>query len=320
MLHAAQLAQFTEQGYLVVEDVLDPKRDLHPVLAEYAEILDQVAVAFQAEGAIVSTYAELPFPARLIQVCQESGRSLSQYFDISLPQSDIRQETPMHHGPAVFALITSPRLLAVVESVVGPEILSNPVQHIRMKLPAQARTAASSDGLNAKIPWHQDNGVVLPEADEATILTVWLPITEATLANGCLQVVPGSHRGELVPHCPGPFGAEIPERLVEQDHALPLPLRPGSLLLMHQRTVHSSLENCTTDQVRISLDLRYQPVGQPTGRPAFPAFVARSRAHPEQVLRDAAAWTASWREARARLANDATPAFNRWQAGVGVCA
>ena len=46
-------------------------------------------------------------------------------------------------------------------------------------------------------------------------------------------------------------------------------MRPGSVLLMHQRTIHSSLENLTDDQVRISLDLRYQPIGQATGRPAF---------------------------------------------------
>ena len=51
-------------------------------------------------------------------------------------------------------------------------------------------------------------------------------------------------------------------------------MRAGSALLLHQRTIHSSLDNVTTDQVRISLDLRYQPIGQPTGRPAFPGFVA----------------------------------------------
>jgi ectoine hydroxylase-related dioxygenase (phytanoyl-CoA dioxygenase family) len=205
-------------------------------------------------------------------------------------------------------------------TVVGPEIYSNPVQHIRMKLPPNAVTNASSDGLNAKIPWHQDNGVVLPEADEATILTVWVPLNDATVENGCLQVIPRSHRGDLEPHCPGPRGAEIPARLVPERDALPLPMRAGSALLMHQRTVHSSLDNATVDQVRISLDLRYQPTGQPTGRPAFPGFVARSGAHPRTVLRDPAAWAQLWLDTRARMAARENPSFNRWQAGVGVCA
>ena len=80
------------------------------------------------------------------------------------------------------------------------------------------------------------------------------------------------------------------------DRALPLPMRPGSVLLMTQRTIHSSLDNVTHDQVRISMDLRYQPIGQPTGRPAFaPAgFVARSRAHPDRALSDPAVWADRW--------------------------
>jgi ectoine hydroxylase-related dioxygenase (phytanoyl-CoA dioxygenase family) len=81
-------------------------------------------------------------------------------------------------------------------------------------------------------------------------------------------------------------------------------MRPGSVLLLHSRTVHSSLENQTADQVRISMDLRYQSPDQPSGRPMFPSFVARSRSHPERELRDAAAWSRMWLEARARLAED----------------
>jgi phytanoyl-CoA hydroxylase len=99
-------------------------------------------------------------------------------------------------------------------------------------------------------------------------------------------------------------------------------MKPGSVLLMTQRTVHSSLDNTTSDQVRISLDLRYQPVGEPTGRPAFaPAgFVARSKAHPERELRDPAMWRHNWLKVRDTLASEEDPAFNRWRADGSVCA
>ena len=319
-LSAAQLARFNEDGYLVVEGVLAPRRDIEPLLGEYAQVLDGIAESFHADGVLAATYRELPFTERLIQVCKESGRSVSQHFDISLPQTGVLPTTPIHLGPATFSLLTSPRLLDVVESIVGPEIYSNPVQHIRMKLPPHAVTNKSSDGLSTSVPWHQDNGVILPEADEATILTVWMPLNDATLENGCLRVVPRSHRGDLIPHCPGPKGASIPDTLVRVGEALPVPLRAGSLLLLNQRIVHSSLDNVTRDQVRISLDLRYQPIGQPTGRPAFPGFVARSAAHPETVLRDPANWARLWLDTRARLSEQETPSFNRWQAGVGFCA
>ena len=319
-LRASQLQHLNEEGYLVVEDVLDPVIDIQPLMDEYAQVLDGVATSFYEQGIVGSTYRELPFRERLIRICTEGGRSMSQHFDISLPQTGVRSDTPMHVGPAVFNLLSQHSLLDVVESVIGSEIYSNPVQHIRMKLPPQALTAASRDGLNAGIPWHQDNGVVLPEADVATILTIWLPLTDATVQNGCLQVVPRSHLGELVAHCPTARGAAIPDALVAQREALPLEMRAGSLLLMHQRTIHSSLENVTQDQIRISFDLRYQPIGQPTGRPAFPGFVARSAAHPERVLRDPAVWARSWLDTRDRLAERENPTFNRWLAGVGVCA
>ena len=161
----------------------------------------------------------------------------------------------------------------------------------------------------------------MPEADEATILTVWLPLTHATVDNGCLQVIPRSHRNGLEAHCPG-GNVHIPDGLVPVERALPVPMRPGSVLLMTQRTIHSSLDNVTEDQVRISMDLRYQPIGQPTGRPAFASagFVARSRAHPELVLEDPAEWAHHWLSLRDELAEKEKPTFNRWSAEAAVCA
>lgn len=314
--------QFAEEGYAIVEDVLDPRRDFAPVVAELNEILDGIAADLLAEGAIASTYADLPFEQRLIQVCAESGRNFPQHFDFTLPQTGIQRHTPIYVGPALFRLLTNPRLLDLVEEMIGPEVFCNPVQHVRMKLPPRAVAAGLKHTLVTRVPWHQDNGVILPEADEATILTVWMPVNEATVDNGCLQVIPGSHHGDIETHCPGAPTVSIPDKLLATDRAHSLPMQPGSVLLMTQRTIHSSLDNLTNDQVRISLDLRYQPIGQATGRPAFaPAgFVARSRAHPEQVLDDPARWAETWLALRDELADQATPRFNRWSADAPACA
>jgi phytanoyl-CoA hydroxylase len=320
VLIPAQLRQFQEEGYVVVDDVLDPDRDIAPVMVEYEEVLNGIARALVAEGVLASTYGDLPFATRLIQICVESDRNFPQEFDISLPQTGTHRDTPIHVGPAVFRLLTTPRLLDLAEDVMGPEIYSNPVQHIRMKLPKRAVARTGYSGLVSQIPWHQDNGVLLSEADQSTILTVWFPLNEATVENGCLQVIPRSHHSDLIAHCPTEKGVAIPEPLIPAQRALPLPMRPGSVLLMTSRTVHSSLDNTTENEVRLSFDLRYQPTGQPTGRPAFPGFVARSAARPESALRDPDAWARLWHEARARLAEEENPTFNRWKAGVGVCA
>ena len=75
VLTPRQLCQFEEEGYLVIEDVLDPARDIGPVLAEYDGVLDEIAASLAAQGAIASDYRELPFSARLIRICMESGRN-----------------------------------------------------------------------------------------------------------------------------------------------------------------------------------------------------------------------------------------------------
>jgi phytanoyl-CoA hydroxylase len=320
-LTVAQLRQFAEQGYLIVEDVLDPARNFAPAMAEYAGVLDGIANELYTEGVVPSTYAELPFKDRLLALRAASGREFGQYFDFSLPQAGVRPDTPIHAGPAVFRVLTHPAILDIVESVIGPEIFSCPVQHTRIKMPLHTLKDGAGS-LVAKTPWHQDNGVLMPEADVATILTVWMPLNNATVANGCLQVVPRSHGGGLVAHCPRPEGLAIPDQFIDQQQAIPLPMRAGSILLLTQRTMHGSLDNTTEHDVRISFDLRYQPLGQPTGRPAFAeaGFVARSAAHPEQELRDPATWEENWLRGRAQLAAENDPAFNRWRADAPVCA
>lgn len=320
ILSATQCRHFEDEGYLVVENVLDPERDIAPVMAEYEEVLNGIAASLADTRAVASTHSDLPFAARLIQVCIENGRNFPQEFDISLPQTGVHHDTPIHVGPAAFGLLTNPRLLDVVEDVIGPEIYSNPVQHIRMKLPKRAVAKTGYSGLVSQIPWHQDNGVILPEADQSNILTVWIPLNEATVQNGCLQVIPRSHRSDLVSHCPTERGVAIPEPLLPFERATPLPMRPGSVLLMTSRTVHASLDNLTEGEVRMSFDLRYQPIGQPTGRPAFPGFVARSATHPEAILRSPTEWARLWYEARAKLSVQDNPTFNRWRAGIGACA
>lgn len=100
---------------------------------------------------------------------------------------------------------------------------------------------------------------------------------------------------------------------------MPVPMEPGDVLFMNRQTVHCSLPN-VSDEIRWSFDLRYNPVGQATGRPWFPGFIARSRSHPEIELTDACAWGDRWRETRASLATRANPAFNRWDAAHPACA
>ena len=82
------------------------------------------------------------------------------------------------------------------------------------------------------------------------------------------------------------------------------------MLFFHPLCQHASLDNLS-DEFRWSFDLRYNPIGQPTGRPHFPGFVARSRLNPDSVLDDWREWAQLWRDARDRLAAQDAVKINR---------
>ncbi len=252
----------------------------------------------------------------------EVGLSNHQYFATTLPQT-ISEDTPMHLGPAFFNLLRSPRLLDTIESVIGSEIYLHPLQVIRIKVPEKWVPEGYWDGMTARVDWHQDLGVLLPEADESSILSVWLPITDATVENGCLMVVPGSHRDGLALHCqPSARNRKnmlhIPDQYVPLDRAIPVPLKRGGALIFNRRMIHSSLPN-TSDELRWSFDLRYQPTGQPTGRPVLPGFVARSKQHPQSEVRDYTIWADQWRQARSQHTGKGKLTIHRWDVDSPVC-
>ncbi len=328
VLSAEQRAAYDEDGFVVCRGLLDPARDLDPVLGEYAGVLDALAQELFDAGEITSLYAELPFGRRLSQIYLETRKVFAGHFDCTLSMVGIEANSPIWVGPAVFDLLCNEHLLDVLEDLIGGEIYSNPVQHVRIKPPEKYLPSVHVDERSGRVagfavgatPWHQDNGVVLPIADETEMITVWVAVTDATVENGCLEVIRGSHREGLLPHCPSDgLGLAIPDQELELDRVVTCPMQRGDVLFMHRRTCHSSLPN-RSDDARISYDLRYNPVGQATGREIFPGFVARSRAQAADEFRDAAAWAQSWHETRERLAGAKLPLHHRWQSDDPVCA
>ncbi len=319
-----QLDQFVEEGYLLVEDLIDQETYLDPLVQEYEERLDQLASEMYAAGKITSTYDDLPFGKRLTQIYAETGAVHAQYFDFSLPFKNVKPDEPCHFGPAVFNMLRSPDVLDVAESIIGGEIVSNPVQHVRLKPPERLvpRDPTTGRVMLGATQWHQDASVVVEEADETEMLTVWIPIWDATEENGCLCVVPRNHEAGLLQHCvSSEKGNYLPERYFDVDRAIPVPVRRGGALFMHRKTPHCSLSN-NSDDVRWSMDLRYNPTGQPTGRPEFPEFIARSRSNPESELRDPLIWKERWLATRARMSAhpELVGAFYRWKEGDPGCA
>ncbi len=126
-------------------------------------------------------------------------------------------------------------------------------------------------------PWHQDSYYF--NFDPQPQLGAWLAISRATLTNGCLWVLPGSHRGALAAHAPdkrpGANHGYLEIEGLDEREAVPVLMEPGDLLLFHSFLKHKSSDN-TDDERRAAMVLHYAPAG------------ARNLAPPEVAARQAA--------------------------------
>lgn len=315
MLNETQVAEFARNGYLVIEDVIDDATRA-AVVAEYSDLMDRLYAEWQDQGKVPAPTPDMGFWDKL-DIAYRAGFDWYQPLDISLPHEDIRTDTPMHIGPAVFDMITHPNILSIAEALLGPELTSNPIQHVRIKPPEGNVTEGESRAHIVSTDWHQDKGVTLESADETEMVTIWLAITDATVENGCLQVKPGAEP-EMLPHCTMKQ-VGITDTFLPKRPSLPLPVRAGGAVVFHPLTPHASLAN-RSDGYRWSFDLRFNVTGQSTGRDQFPSFVARSRANPSSELRDWRKWQDMWHDTRHHLAHSPHIPQHRWPSDGPYCA
>lgn len=88
-----------------------------------------------------------------------------------------------------------------------------------------------------QFPWHQDDGYT--PVTPTPYLTLWLALNDATLENGCISVLPGSHKRGLVPHYRTPLGLVCHE-LDDPDQGVPVPVPSGSMAVFQSLTMHKS--------------------------------------------------------------------------------
>ena len=316
MLDQQQIDQFTRDGYLVIEDLIT-QPVIEAVKAEYAELLDALFAGWQSDGLVPTLATDATFWDKLDAAVQ-AKIEWYQPFDISLPADGITAETPMHFGPAVFDMITNDRILNTVEGLIGSEITSNPIQHVRIKPPEHDVQNGEIRAHIVSTDWHQDRAVTLEAADETEMVTVWLAITDATVENGCLQVKPGITQ-EMIPHC-ALTQLGIREKFLPKQDAVPVPVKAGGGVIFHPLTPHASLRNLS-NEYRWSFDLRYNVTGQNTGRGHFPDFVARSRSNPSAELRDWQVWKDMWEATRTDITqSEHINQHGRWSADGPYCA
>lgn len=317
--------QLRENGYTVLRGVLDVEKDIQPLIDEYGVVLNDLIERGYAEGKLSHKYEGRDVPERLSKLVAETGDDFFDHLSIQVPFSNPSPDRPMYLHPRMFELLRSPRLLDAIEQFIGDEIAVSPLHITRIKPPEHSlseKVQQSPNGSISKTLWHQDLWAFQSDADETDALTVWVPMVPADDENGCLLVVPGSHRpGELSVHCKPtderPNFKGIPDEIVPQERVT-LPADPGDLVILNKLTQHCSLMN-VSDRIRWSFDLRYQPIGQPVGQGGRPAWIARSRQHPEREMTDVEDWRVMWRNIMAHESEHGVVDHTRFSLNNPLC-
>lgn len=146
-------------------------------------------------------------------------------------------------------LVSDDRLLDIAELFVGPDIALF-ASHYISKPPFSGMP----------VLWHQD-GAYWP-LEPMRVVTLWLAVDESTPENGCVRVIPGSHKHDLYglrqrDDVDNVLGSESAVT-VDESKAVDLVLSPGDVEVHHPNILHASNAN-TSPRRRCGLTIRYIP-------------------------------------------------------------
>lgn len=152
--------------------------------------------------------------------------------------------------PLSARIAADPRILDVVEAIIGPDILIYGAEYF-IKEPHT----------RAMVTMHQDLTYWGLGATSGMV-TAWLALSPATVESGCMEFVRASHKNPILPHRDTfaennllSRGQEIEVDVPEADRT-PITLAPGQMSLHHGLTIHGSGPNRADDR-RIGFVVRY---------------------------------------------------------------
>jgi ectoine hydroxylase-related dioxygenase (phytanoyl-CoA dioxygenase family) len=287
-LEPPQIDQFHRDGFLHVPAVFDSS-DFAPVKEVITEELDKRCEQLLAKGLISDEHQEAPFEQRFGRLIEQT-EEIQAGFDIAELSFD-----------EFFNQLSHPKMLDMIESILGSNLSINPIHHLRSKPPAHQKEMGYYS-----VPWHQDAGVLTEDTDDHLILTAWYPLGEATKEMGCMSLIPGVPKGTLLPHVKSDLGTTIHSELMPAQEPVLTECHEGDVIIMSQWCPHHSTSNMS-NKCRWSMDTRYHVTGTPSGRDWYPSTPVRS-IDGSKIVTDPAIWRKSWKTA---LASDNPGAVHR---------
>lgn len=163
-------------------------------------------------------------------------------------------------SPTTQAVCRDERILALIEDIVAPGIAIY-----------SAKMVEKPAGDERPCHWHQDNAYYNPHCASVCRMSIWLPLQDTDERNGGLWVVPGSHKGGVLPwedrRSTGECSRAFADGWEQREGAVPVRMKAGELLLFHADLQHRSLGNAT-DRPRRAFIVSYQEATAPRGNGA----------------------------------------------------
>lgn len=193
--------------------------------------------------------AKLDYDQILMQLDSESGNyedTGKQSLGHKGARLDYRKIQELEHDPLFLAFMQRPIFRDICARVYGQETPISSFRAMFMNKPAHK---------GSYLPWHQDRWNFL---DIDPLLTVWTALDPATVANGCVQIIPRSHKLGLInpDHQSGFLTKEQAARHCPREKAEYLELQAGEVALLHNWLLHSSDVN-KTDIPRRAFSVSY---------------------------------------------------------------
>lgn len=234
-LAAERVRRFNEQGFLTLVDLVGAA-DLEQLQAVLPDLF--AARAGRAEGAHYD----------LVTDDAETGRHL-------LPTII----NPQNYAASLRGLELQRNCLELARQLLGPDAAPS-FQHAILKPPFEG----------SETPWHQDDAYRSDVHFAYNSLSIWIPLQQVTVENGCMVYLPQSHRRGLLQHrslhddsriagleCAAEFGRHT---------AVACPLPAGGATVHHCRTLHYAAPN-RTDSARYAYILVFETTPQPLREP-----------------------------------------------------
>lgn len=249
-LNTGDLEQFDRDGYVIVRQLARPEI--------WRRMLEVTRAGLQAGSGPVEYEADLHYPGAPDSRDTPGGDTIR------------RLREAQSRDPVFMQWISSAPVLTRLRQLLGPAVVM-PLAHHNCVMTKQPRYSSQTG-------WHQDIRYWSYQRPE--LVSLWLALGRESPENGCLHLIPGTHRIPIARERLDEalfLRPDLPENAELLARRIPAPLEPGDALFFHCRIYHAAGRN-ETEQTKYSVVFTFRSQDNP------PRSGSRSAATPELLL------------------------------------